>query len=235
MLKYQAVAHKILTHIEENKLQKGDKLESIEALAERYETSKNTIIKALDVLDSKGIIYQVRGSGIFVRGHKRKGYINLLEMKEVTSSLKNFNTQTEVLALEVQISEAEIEANLELEDKAELYYVKRLHAIEGRPFSIEESYYLKEFVPYLNQEIAEASIFDYLERDLELGFAFVDHFMRIVTLAPENRQLLNLRRQKSGLLIESVYSLKNGRPFNYKKTLFHPDEAQFFVMGQNEF
>ena len=78
MLKYKHTARELIRYIEENDLNHGQKLPSLEELIEKFQVSKNTIIKALDELERHGIIYQVRGSGIFVRGHKRPGYINLL-------------------------------------------------------------------------------------------------------------------------------------------------------------
>lgn len=78
MLKYQQIAAEIETYIEEHQLQQGDKLPVLETLMAQFEVSKSTITKSLELLEQKGTIFQVRGSGIFVRKHKRKGYISLL-------------------------------------------------------------------------------------------------------------------------------------------------------------
>ena len=78
MLKYQQIATEIEKYIEDNALQQGDKLPVLEALMAQFEVSKSTITKSLDLLEKKGVIFQVRGSGIFVRRLKRKGYISLL-------------------------------------------------------------------------------------------------------------------------------------------------------------
>lgn len=78
MLKYQQIATEIETYIEEHQLQQGDKLPVLETLMAQFEVSKSTITKSLELLEQKGAIFQVRGSGIFVRKHKRKGYISLL-------------------------------------------------------------------------------------------------------------------------------------------------------------
>ena len=64
MLKYQQIAIEIDKYIEEKKLQQGDKLPVLETMMIQFEVSKSTIIKALDLLEKKGFIYQVRGSGI---------------------------------------------------------------------------------------------------------------------------------------------------------------------------
>ena len=67
MLKYQLIANQIENTIYENDLPKGTKLPTVEQLACDYNVSKSTIVKALESLVLKGIVYQVQGSGIFVR------------------------------------------------------------------------------------------------------------------------------------------------------------------------
>lgn len=76
MLKYQLIANQIESHIYENNLPKGTKLPTVEQFASDYSVSKSTIVKALESLVLKGIVYQVQGSGIFVRKKNRNGYIN---------------------------------------------------------------------------------------------------------------------------------------------------------------
>lgn len=71
ILKYQQIAIEIEKHIEDNALQQEDKLLVLGALMAHFEGSKSTITK-LNLLEKKGAIFQVRGSGIFVRRLKRK-------------------------------------------------------------------------------------------------------------------------------------------------------------------
>jgi len=67
MLKYDEVAQKIEQQIYATKPIAGTRLANIEELIKQYAVSRTTIIKALDQLERRGIIYQQQGSGIFVR------------------------------------------------------------------------------------------------------------------------------------------------------------------------
>lgn len=98
---------------------------------------------------------------------------------------------------------------------------------------MEESYYLKTIVPYLNEEIASQSIFNYLTEDLKINIRFSDLFMRIGKLNQEEAGYLELETHDPSLNIESIYYLSNGRPFNYSLIKYHHEEAQFFVQGNN--
>lgn len=53
MLKYQEIANQIEEYIRVSKLEQGEKLPSLEDLITNYEVSKNTVIKALSILEKK--------------------------------------------------------------------------------------------------------------------------------------------------------------------------------------
>ena len=72
MLKYERIAQDITSAIANDEYNVGDKLPSVEQLKARYEVSKSTIIKALAILKD-GMIFQTRGSGIYVRNKINQG------------------------------------------------------------------------------------------------------------------------------------------------------------------
>lgn len=233
MNKYHEVANKINTYIQENNLTRGHKLPTLTELEGVYEVSKNTIIKALEVLETNGVIYQVRGSGTYVRGRHRKGFVNLTDVQGFHSIFREFNLSSEVIELKEIEAPSNVAEILELKDQETIYYIKRVRYIESRPFCVEESYYLKTIVPYLNEEIASQSIFNYLTEDLKINIRFSDLFMRIGKLNQEEAAYLQLETHDPSLTIESIYYLNSGRPFNYSNIKYHYEEAQFFVQGNN--
>ena len=234
-MKYEKIASEILKYIEDKEFIQGDKLPSISDLVEEYQVGKNTVIKALELLESSGIIYQVRGSGIFVRGHKRKGYINLVELQGFNSMLRDFKLTSNVLEVKLIKPTMEIMENLNIEGEEEVYYIKRQRYIQGRIFCVEESYYKKSVVPFLNEAIVGDSIFQYLTENLDLKIGFVDHFLRIIKLKQDSADLLDLEEQDPGILVESIYHLNNGEAFDYSKITYHYQEAQFFVQGNSHY
>ena len=102
MLKYQQIAIEIEKYIEDNSLQQGEKLPVLETLMSQFEVSKSTITKSLELLEKKGVVFQVRGSGIFVRRHKRKGYMSLLSNQGFKSDLEDFHVSSKVIELELR-------------------------------------------------------------------------------------------------------------------------------------
>lgn len=68
-------------------------------LMELYDVSKSTIVKALERLENRGLIYQVQGSGVFVRRPKRADYVNLIDNNGFTADLPTHKMASKVLTL----------------------------------------------------------------------------------------------------------------------------------------
>jgi GntR family transcriptional regulator, transcriptional regulator of bglA len=231
MLKYQQVADEIEKYIEDHGLQQGDKLPVLESLMARFEVSKSTITKSLDLLERKGVIFQVRGSGIFVRRHKRKGYISLLSNQGFKRDLEEFQLTSEIIQLEAVKPTEEAALNLNMKLDEDVYYVKRVRYIDGQPLCLEESFYNKSIVPYLNAEIVQDSIFDYIKDALGLKVGFSDLYLHIGKLTEEEARYLQLETGDPKLYAETIFHLTNGKPFDFSKVSYNYEQSQFFLQG----
>ncbi|MFE7082905.1 GntR family transcriptional regulator [Priestia megaterium] len=235
MLKYQHIANEIEKYIEERALQQKDKLPSLETLMTQFGVSKSTITKSLDLLEKKGIVFQVRGSGIFVRRHKRKGYISLLSNQGFKKSLEDFQITSKVIELDVRkpTKEAALNLNMELDD--DVYFVKRVRYIYGQTLCLEESYFNKSIITYLNNEIISESIFNYITQGLGLNIGFADTFLHVDKLTDKEATYLGLKKEDPKLYVESVFHLTNGQPFDFSKVTYNYEQSQFFVQTHGHF
>ena len=231
MLKYQEIAESIENHIRTKSLKQGDKLPSLEEFVTEYAVSKSTIRKALELLETKGAIYQLRGSGIFVRSLKRRGYIDLGFSRGFKKDLGEFEMTTQVLAVEVRVASPEVAANLNIETGNAIYYVKRLRFIHDQPLCIEESHYDKSVVPYMNKEIVTDSIFYYLRTGLKLSLGFSDTYFNVGKINEEESELLKLAVGEPTLRLENIFYLATGQAFNYSKTTYNYEQSQFFIQA----
>ncbi|MDA7025113.1 GntR family transcriptional regulator [Bacillus sp. CLL-7-23] len=229
MLKYQQIAAEIEKYIEDNDLQQGDKLPVLEALMAQFKVSKSTVTKSLDLLEKKGIIFQVRGSGIFVRKHKRKGYISLLSSQGFKKNLEDFHITAKVIELAVRKPTRQAADNLNIELDADVYHVKRVRYINGQTLCFEESYYNKSIITYLNKEIVSDSIFDYIQEGLGLKVGFSDSFLHVGELNKTEAKYLGLKTGAPKLYVESIFHLTNGQPFDFSKITYNYEQSQFFV------
>jgi len=231
MLKYQHIADELENYIEEHKLQQGDKLPILQDLMTQFDVSKSTVTKALDLLEKKGVVFQVRGSGIFVRRHKRQGYISLTSNQGFKKNLEEFQITSEVITLDIRkpTKEAAVNLNISLDD--DVYYVKRIRFIHGQTLCIEESYFNKSIVTYLNKEIITESIFNYITEGLGLNIGFADTYLHVDKLNVEEAEYLGLKKDDPKLEVESVFHLTNGQPFDFSKLTYNYVQSQFFLQA----
>ena len=201
MLKYQIIANEIENNIYSNDLPQGTKLPTVEALASEYKVSKSTIVKAIEYLVARKIVYQLQGSGIFVRRRNRTGYINLNVTQGFTTSLKEFNITSKVLDFNLIKADKEIAELLECDINDDIYLIKRLRYIDEEIMCYEEAYYKKSIVPYLNKEIATGSIFEYLQTALNLNLGFSDRYLHLEKLDDNLANLLNLSPNDPAMVV----------------------------------
>ncbi|MDN7243007.1 GntR family transcriptional regulator [Planococcus sp. N028] len=231
MLKYQHIADELEHYIEEHKLQQGDKLPVLQDLMVQFGVSKSTVTKALELLETKGVIFQVRGSGIFVRRHKRKGYISLLSTQGFKKVLEEFQITSKVIELDIRKPTKEAALNLNVSVDDDVYYVKRIRYIHGQSLCLEESYFNKSIITYLNNEIITESIFHYITEGLGLNVGFTDMFLHVDKLTEEEADYLGLKKGDPKLYVESIFHLTNGQPFDFSKVTYNYVQSQFFVQA----
>lgn len=64
---YQRIAADLRSKIESGRWQAGDRLPPLAHLREQYEASHNTVLRAIRVLESEGLVRGQAGSGIYVQ------------------------------------------------------------------------------------------------------------------------------------------------------------------------
>ncbi|WP_341776313.1 GntR family transcriptional regulator [Staphylococcus hyicus] len=230
MLKYEEIAQQIRSMLEDGVYQAGDRLPNIEQLKMKYCVSKSTVIKALETLEKNGYIYQSRGSGIFVRSPKRSGYINLFTSNGFTDDLKHHTVTSRVLEVQnIKHPNEEIRHQLHLNEHDAVYYVKRVRYIDGVVLCIEHAYFSQKLVPYMSEDIAKGSIFQYLEDNLKIKIGYSDIYFHVDTLTEEEADLLHHKTGDPTLRYEQVFYTKTGVPFDYSQIVFDQHNAQFYI------
>ncbi|EJQ55938.1 GntR family transcriptional regulator [Bacillus wiedmannii] len=224
--KYKQIADVLEQNIRDGLFNETKKLPTEEALMNRFEVSRNTIRKVISQLVNRGYIFQVQGSGMFLRETSVTDYINLGSLRGLTKNLVSQNIETKVLELEVIDADEDIAKRMQCEAETRIYFLKRLRIVDGKPFSIEVSYFKKDIIPYLNKEIALSSVYSYFIEDLRLNIGFADKVISCEKVNKENAQLLELNEGDPALLIENTVCLVNGTIFELSQSMFHYEKTK---------
>lgn len=196
------------------------------SLAESYGVSRSSIKRALGLMADQGIIFKKRGSGTFV---------NPLYLKQGSSfnySGKNlgitdsFNSNgqkpgVKVLSFDVVHPNKELQDNLFLKPMEFVYAFKRLRLLDDVPFMIETGYIPIKLAPELSEQIASESIFNYVES--ELGKEVNKTYLTISAEPSdeEGKDLLHLADNEPVGLMEGIFFLDDGTPFEFSTMKLH--------------
>ncbi|MEM1504590.1 GntR family transcriptional regulator [Domibacillus sp. 8LH] len=225
-VKYKEIADRLESDIREGKFGQTKKLPTEDELIKQFEVSRNTIRKAILQLVNRGYIYQVQGSGMFLREESGTDYINMGSLRGLTKDLASKTIETKILALQVIEADEAKAQQLRCETGMKLYYIKRLRVVDDEPFSIEISYFKKDIVPYLNEEIAARSIYSYLIDDLKLNIGFADKVINCGKIDEASGELLQVNPQDPALIVENTVCLTNGTIFEWSQSIFHYQKAK---------
>ena len=113
--------------------------------------------------------------------------------------------------------------------------MKRIRYINGQTLCLEESYYNKAIITYLNKEIVSESIFHYITEALGLKVGFSDVYLLVDKLNEEEATYLGLEKNSPKLLVESLFHLTNGQPFDFSKVTYNYQQSQFFIQANSLF
>lgn len=88
--KYGDIAHYLKNLIEEGEWKAGDKLPSENELTERFGVSRQTVRKAVGLLEEQGTVRRVRGSGTYVSFDRRENLEQRNRIAVVTTYVDSY-------------------------------------------------------------------------------------------------------------------------------------------------
>lgn len=230
-VKYKEIANSIEKEILDGVYNEIKKLPKEEDLINKYEASRTTIRKAVSILVNKGYVYQVQGSGIFLRETAAKEYISLENLRGLTRDFPNKTIKSHVIDFKIIQANEELAKQMKCEVNTNIYAIKRLREIDGKKFTLEYTYFNKNIIPYLNEEILAKSAYSYIINDLNLNIGFADKVIYADKLDEESAKYLGLEVNDPALIIENTVFLVNGEIFEVSKVIHNYKEAKLLKLA----
>lgn len=234
MSKYKKVYADIKEKIEQNIWQANQEMPTENELMDIYSYSKDTIRKALSLLEMDGYIQKRQGRNSIILDHNlvRKPFVSELKTVSELNRSAHHQVQTELTNLYIVQGQPEVMKELEVDEKTDLYRVSRVRTIDGERLEYEISYFDRRIVPYLSKEITESSIYQYLENDLGLEISHSRREISFRFATEEEKSLLDLTGYDMVVSVTSTTYLADGRPFQYGTITYRPDKVTFVSMAK---
>jgi GntR family trehalose operon transcriptional repressor len=213
--KFQEIYQEITAQIKDGVFLANTQLPSEHELADRYETSRETVRKALNLLSQNGFIQKIRGKGSIVLETNKLSFpvSGLVSFQELSESMgKSSVTTVHEFGL-IQPDEF-LQQQLQAEPDDELWKVIRSRQIDGEKIILDKDFFLKKFVPTFSKEVAEKSIYAYLEKELGLKIR-------------EDKRLLDLDGFQHIVVVKNYVYLDDANLFQYTESRHRLDKFRF--------
>ncbi len=226
--KYLSIYHDIVSKIRQGHWKPYDKLPSENELAEQYETSRETIRKALNLLSEHGYIQKMKGKGSIVLDVGKYDFpvSGLVSFKELAQKMKT-PAKTIVHELEVIKPGEYLKKHLHVTNKDEIWKVVRSRKIDGEHIILDKDFFHKKFVPVLTREICEDSIYEYIENKLKLKISFAKKEMFVDKVTDEDRKYLDLNGYDHVVVVKNFVYLDDASLFQFTESRHRLDKFRF--------
>ena len=236
MNKYEKVYNDIKEKIINNTIKTGEFLKKEDDLAKDYNFSKLTVRKALAMLEAEGYIQKIKGKKSIVMEKRNLENLPLttIQTKQEINKIQNINIKTDLISLYIVQGIDKLMKEFNVSKDADFYKVVRINSLDDEVLSYSTSFFDRKIVPFLNEDIAKNSIYEYLENDLNLKIAYSRRDIKFRKITPEEQEYFKLKDINMVVVIETHAYLSNGTLFQYESIIHHPEKFTFTAIAKRQ-
>ena len=228
MTKYSQIYTDLLANITTERLARGARLPSETELMTRYDASRGTVRKAIEQLQERGFAQKIHGKGTFVLSSSPIEFQlgGIVSFQETYPSLGN-DVSTEVVEFEHFPLEGALTDKIDAEPGSLITRVKRVRRIDGKRVILDINCFVSELIPGLTPEIAQHSIYAFIEQTLNLHISFAQRTIEAVPRSKDDQIHLDLDGQSHVIVVSNQTFLQDGRQFEYTESRHTLDKFYF--------
>lgn len=231
-LKYEEIYRDLKEKIESNTFKYLDLLPVENELTKTYACSRNTVRRAISVLVKEGYVQTIQGKGvrnIYIKTAQKSFRLDTIETFKESSSRNLSVAKTKVLLFTEIVCSKHLAMRSGFNEGDVLYYIQRLHYMDGEALILNHNYFLKSSVPGLNKQIASKSIYEYLENTLGMN---IINSKRIITVEKANEidekyLKLDVNEYNCLAVVSNFTYNSDGIMFEYTASRHRPDRFSF--------
>ena len=228
MKKYQIIYKDLEKAIHEQKYQVGDFLPTEQELVQSYQVSRDTIRKALTLLVEEGLVKKIHGSGSQVINQEQINFpVSDLTSYQELIVQQGLNSQTNVISLDKIIVDSKLSERTGFSNSRQVWRVVRQRVVDSCASVTDIDYLDTSLVPQLNRSIAEHSIYDYIENQLNLSISHAFKEITIDNATDQDKILIDLGKDQHVVCIRSKVYLTNGKQFQFTESRHKLEKFKF--------
>lgn len=226
--KFIRIYEDIAAHIRKGEIEAGSLLPSELDLSESYQTSRETIRKALKMLYEEGYIQKIQGKGSIVLDIRKIDFpiSGLVSFKELAKKMGQ-RARTHVEELEELKVDQALFKTIHFGMGEQVWKIVRVRNVDGERVILDKDYISQRLVPGLTKEICNDSIYEYIEDQLGLSISFAKKEILVEEPTEEDRRLMDLEGFHNVVVVRSQVYLEDASPFQFTESRHRPDKFRF--------
>ena len=228
--KYAEIYKDLKRRIETEEYEFQEMLPSENTLIQEYDCSRNTVRRAIADLVTDGYVQSMQGKGVLViyqPALQTSFTIGGIESFKESAVRNNLKSETKVIHFAELVVDQKISQKTGFNIGDEIYYLQRLHYLDGKALILNHNYFLKSVAVDLTVEIAEKSIYDYLENTLGVNIVTSRRIMTVEKMTQIDEKYLDLGDYNCMAVVSSQTYNSDGVMFEFTKSRHRPDYFSF--------
>ena len=225
---YIQIAESLLDRIESGDLRPGDRLPSERELSAMLGVNRMTVRRALQVLQSQGLLVRRRGDGTYVAAPKIERQAAKLVPFTKGMRQRGYVPGARVVTFERRPAEAAVARELQVPLSTPIYYIRRLRFINREPVMLERlSLPVSRFPGLERFDLNSRSIYEVMETEYGISVCRARQSLEPVVATEYEAELLDVEPGAPLMLERRVGFDQEDRPVEYGKDLYRGDRFRF--------
>ena len=228
--KYDEIYADLKRAVEEGIYPYGTLMPSENTLVTQYDCSRNTIRRALAGLGEDGYVQPIHGKGvrvIYQPAERASFTVGGIESFQETARRNRLEAVTQVVQFSVVTVDEALAKKSGFPIGEEVYYIERVRRLDRKPLILDINVFLRSLVPGLTVEIAERSIYAYIEQKLGMQIVTSKRTITVDRATPEDERLLDLGDYNCLAVVSGQTFNSDGVMFEYTQSRHQPDYFSF--------
>ena len=231
-VKYDEIYRELRREIETGVYTK--ELPAERVLTEKFNCSRNTVRRAVAELEQNGYVQSAHGSGVFIlfrepeRPERTDFKFSDVESMKEAAERAHLNISTRVVYFTELVTDAETAALTGFPVGEEIYYLRRVRYLDGEALILDHNYFLKSVARGLSPKIAEASIYEYMEKILKEKIVTTQRKYTVELASDLDRKYLNLGDYNCIVMVSGRTFNSKGVQFEYTRSRHRADRFAFY-------
>ncbi|MHB1346845.1 MAG: GntR family transcriptional regulator [Candidatus Humimicrobiaceae bacterium] len=195
-------------------------------LCEEFNVSRITVRKAVENLESYGLLKRIKNKGTVV-GKKQKNNSLLSQAFSFYDYLtqRGFSVKNEVLKFNKKLPSPHIQNFLQLKNKDEIFEIQRLRSINNEPWYFTMIYLPVELFGSIREEdLVSGSIHEVFKSKFRLRAEKTKRYLYAGVSDDECSELLKIDKGSPVQIIENINYSESNMPFEYAINYFRQDK-----------